>query len=240
MKTIALRVPSLLLPGVLFLFLSTPAQAEEGASVDETELIKVLRQRAAPMYERFSGVSSLRTVTTREFKLGQARPRFTKVMEAEVIEPFYSSPRRKILSCLVDGSKASERECEGRGQSEPVQPLFDKDSAIHYDFKLAGRKTVGKVACLKLKVIPRKSSPRHFSGHLYVAADTHFPVLLDGTLAKLPFPLKRFRLKLSFGRHEGFAVAASGTIDVEVKVAFFYHARIVSQFVAREHKLLPR
>jgi len=96
------------------------------------------------------------------------------------------------------------------------------------------------IACHKLQVIPRKKTAQHFEGVMYFATDTLHAVLLEGTMAKLPFPLRKFYIKLRFGRHKGIPVVSRGFLDIEVKVPVFFHARFVNRFSASRHKLLPR
>ena len=63
---------------------------------------------------------------------------------------------------------------------------------------------------------------------------------LHTKVAKLPFPLKRFLIKLRFGKRDGYPVVIRGYVDLEVKVAIFYHARIVNRFTASRHTLLTK
>ena len=221
------------------LMLLTPLPAR--ADLSEAELVRTLRERAKPYFAKFKGVRTTRTITSKEMDPSSGEVRTAKVFKVDFWNHFYLKPARHILTCKVDGAKAEPKECEPKGKDpKPIAPLFDKDSARNYKFKLLGKKTVHGIPCYKLMILPRKMTDQHMSGHMYLSVDKLEAVLLEGTMAKLPFPLKRFFIKLRFGQKDGFPMVKRGYLDIEVKVPVFFHARIVNRFTESNHRFLPR
>jgi hypothetical protein len=228
--------PSLLAAGLLL----GPGAARAEPAVDQAELLRKLRQKGLPLYAGYRGVASRRRVTTQERDPRTDKVEKTLTMEVAASEFFYLPLRRKILWCKVDGKPAQTKECEGRKGRKPTWPLFDRDGQKNYDITWVGQKKVHGVPCHKLKITPKRRTDRHLRGHLYVAVDSLDPVLLESTVADLPFPLERFYLKLRFKQFQGQPVVSRGYVDLEIKVPVFFHKRIVSRFVARAQRLIPR
>jgi len=239
MRRILDTMKKLLLTAVLLSF--TPATAlADGKELTTGDLVRTLREKARPYYARFNGVRALRTITSKELDPDTGELKTLKKFKVDFLSHFYRKPGRKILSCKVDGEKARPKACKPKGDPKPVIPLFDKDSAKNYRFKLQGKKTIEGIPCHRLKVTPLKKTDQHMSGTMYVSVDKLESVLWEGTLARLSFPLKRFFIKLRFGRQDGFPVLKRGYLDIEVKVAIFYHARLVNRFTETKHRFLPR
>ncbi len=222
----------------IFCFSFIPAASAE---VGEAELVKILRTRASSMFAKYKGVHHRRMVTSKELDPKSGKVRSIKQFDVDFWSYFYLKPVQKIISCKVNGDEARPRDCKPKGKGpKPLAPLFDGESANNYRFKLLGKKKIQGILCHKLKVIPLKKTEQHFHGSMYLSADKLEPVMLEGTLAKLPFPLKRFLIKLRFGKRDGYPVVIRGYVDLEVKVAIFYHARIVNRFTASRHTLLTK
>ena len=221
------------------LVLTAPTAAHAGDLTTE-ELVRTLRERSRPYFARFKGVRAVRTITSKELDPDTGELKKLKEFKVDLWSHFYLKPARKILSCKVDGKAEEPGACEPRGDPKAVLPLFDERSAENYRFELLGKKTVQGIPCYKLKIIPLKKTDQHMSGVMYFSVDKLESVLLEGTMAKLPFPLKRFFIKLRFGRKDGFPVVTRGYLDIEVKVAVFYHVRMVNRFTETRHRFLPR
>ena len=220
------------------LLLLTPSPAR--ADLSEAELVSTLRERAKPYFAKFKGVRAMRTITSRELDPQSGKLRTLKEFKVDFWSHFYLKPAQHILSCKVNGEKKEPDDCKPRGKPKAIIPLFDKQSAKNYRFKLLGKTTIQGIPCYKLKILPLKKTDQHMSGVMYFAVGSLEAVLLEGTMAKLPFPLKRFFIKLRFGRKDGFPIVLRGYLDLEVKVSVFFHARMVNRFTQTNHRFLPR
>jgi hypothetical protein len=225
---------------ILAALLLAPGGAAAAPPVDQADLIRRLRAKGFPLYDKYKGVSSRRQVTTEERDPETNALEKTKTMRVAVTEYFYEPLKRTVLQCKVDGKPAKNKECEGRKGRKPTWPIFDRQGQKNYNFRWVGQKTVHGVPCHKLRVIPRKRTDRHMSGHLYVALDSLEPKLLEATVADLPFPLRKFYLKLRFTQLDGHPVVSRGYVDLVIKVPLFVHRRIISRFRASGSKLVPR
>jgi len=203
-------------------------------------LLRTLRARASTLFTTYKGIWSRRRATVRTYDPDTGELESTQEMVLLSWQYFYKAPVRKVVTCKVDGQRADPDACKSKGNPKAMYPLLDRNSARHYRITLMGQTMVAHQPCYKLKVTPRHKTERHFSGTLYVALGTLKPVRAEGTLARLPFPIKRFHIKLRFTQYKGFAVPSSGKVEITLKVPVVYHARLVSSFHALEHRLIPR
>ena len=220
----------------LLLLAPFPAHAD----LSEAELVRTLRERSRPYFAKFKGVRATRSITSKELDPASGKLRTLKQFKVDFWSHFYLKPAQHILSCKVNGEKRDPDDCKPKGNPKAVIPLFDKESAKNYRFKLLGIKTIMGIACYRLKIVPLKKTDQHMSGFMYFAVDTLKAVLMEGTMAKLSFPLKRFFIKLRFGYQDGFPIVLRGYMDLEARVPLFFHARLVSRFTETNHRFVPR
>lgn len=222
---------------------SAPAQATPLNAADEARVLAQVRQRWQRFTARYRGDFSRRSMVLEEYDPKTNKLLHTKQIRQDFFSYLSKPPYAHTVSCKVDGKKADLGECKPRGKRKIFHHVFDKSGQKHYAVKILGRPTIGGLPCYKIKVIPKKKTDRHFSGHLYLHTKTLRLVKMEGMPAALPFPLKEFWLKLLFKEmpgHPGVGVVSSGTMTMRVKVPLFVHMRMKARFRAWGHRLIPQ
>lgn len=231
----------LLLAGLLAL--PCRAAAAPPTAAEQRRIIGQLAARYSDYARRYRGVFSRRKVLVRGYDVSSGKLRETKAARRDYFEYLDKAPSWRTVSCQVDGKPAPVKDCEPKGGVKPMlQPLapgWDK----HYRLSIVGQRMVGQTLCHTVQVSPLKRSERHFSGKLYVAKTDLRLMLLEGKIARLPFPIKEFWTKVYFDKHPGqpkYVVATKGRVRLRIKVPLVLHGRLVIDFTAWGHRFLPR
>ena len=124
---------------------------------------------------------------------------------------------------------------------DPHIQVFDREGERNYEVRLAGVVEIDARRCYRVEVTPRVRTVRHFVGQVYFAVADLSLVRMEGSVARLPFPLRHVYMKLGFRRLAGGHVdVAWGYVDVWVRVPLLYQRRMVTRFTATRHELVRR
>lgn len=183
-------------------------------------LIDRLYQKMVPIYEKYQGVLSIRDISavSKDPENGEILKTFEAKIERK--DHFYKKPDIKALKYKENGKKTKTSKYDTR-EIEPFYPLFDKNGKAHYDLKLVGNKTISGRKCVKIEVIPKSQTTRHFKGHIFVDPQKLEIVKMTGSPAKLHWAMLHFSFDYHFSSLEGFPVLSHGTVKARVKVPLF-------------------
>ncbi len=183
----------------------------------DSSLIEKLYQKMVPVYEKYEGVLSVRDITavSRDPENGEVLKRFEARIERR--DHFYKTPQIKALKYVENGKERRTSRYDTR-EIEPLHPVFDKNGKVHYDLKIAGSETVSGRKCVKIEVIPKSETTRHFKGHIFVDPEKLEIVRMTGSPAKLHWAMLHFSFDYHFDSLEGFPVLSRGTVKARVRV----------------------
>jgi hypothetical protein len=200
-----------LFSGIIFLSFSL---------LGDSGLIDEIYQKMAPIYEKHEGVLSVREITavSKDPENGEVLKRFEAKIERR--DHFYKTPQIKALKYVENGKETRTSKYDTR-EIEPFYPVFDKNGKAHYDLKIAGNETVTGRNCVKIQVIPKSQTTRHFKGYIFVDPQKLEIVKMAGSPAKLHWAMLHFSFDYHYNSLEGFPVLSHGTVKARVKVALF-------------------
>ncbi len=217
----------------------TPAHMGKHYPMKPEESEKALKQifdRSAPVYKKFIGVESFRKEIIREYDPATNELKSTSEITARRNDFFYKEPEIEVLSYRKnekDLSPSSHRVYK----SKPPHPVFDERGRDHYNLFITERIKIDGRDCYRVTVTPKKETQQHFSGSIYFTVNGLEPVFMEGTMAKLEFPLKEFKIEFTMILAGGVPAARSGILNIRLKVPLFYpDTRIISTFTSIESK----
>lgn len=210
-----------------------PVQTEEAGRV-----IATLKSRGLEIYETYIGVESLRTETVKEYDPATGALKSTSEVTMKRKDYFYRAPEIEVVSYTKDGKEMNPSKFRVM-KSKPTHPVFDAHGDEHYSTTLEDTVRINGAACYRVRVTPKKETMRHFSGDMFFKKDTLESVLIEGTVAKLDFPLTSFKIELQMVPLDRVPVVQSGTVQVRVNVPVFYpDTMIVTTIATRESRLM--
>lgn len=190
------------------------------------------------MYRKYTGVESLRAEIIREYNPATGALKSTSEVTSKRRDYFYRDPEIEILSYRKDGKELAPSKFRIM-KSSPTYPVFDERGRDNYSVSVKDTVRIGRNACYRVHVTPKKKTMRHFSGDLFFRKDTLEPVRIEGTVAKLDFPLTSFRIELQTDTLESVPVVKSGTVEVRVNVPMFYpDTLLVTSVAVLENRLM--
>ncbi|MBN1496489.1 MAG: hypothetical protein JXA07_06955 [Spirochaetes bacterium] len=218
--------------------LSTDRPVQPVTQEESDRVIAALKKRGIEMYRTYTGVESLRTEIVREYDPDTGTLKSTSEVSMKRKDYYYKDPDIEVLSYIKDGKEMKPSKFRIM-KSAPSFPVFDERGDEHYSITIEDKVKINGKACYRVRVTPRKKTMRHFSGDIFFRTDTLDTVRLEGTVAKLDFPLTSFRIELHMAPHNGVPVLQSGTVEVRVHVPIFYpDTLIVTSIATRESRLM--
>jgi hypothetical protein len=225
------------------LILCTPQFSKGGTqavSPDESDrLFKEILSKGLDMYHKYKGIEYLRTEVTSEYE--PKTNKLLKVSEITVIRTdyFYEKPVAEVKTYKKDGKEMKPSKFNYM-LLMPIFPIFDEKGRDNYDLRITDRKIFNGRECYLVQVTPRKETSRHFKGVLYYTVKNLEFVYLEGTLAKLDFPLKDFKIEFNTTMFNGIPVFSNGRVYLKIKIPIVYpETQIVSNITVLETKLIP-
>lgn len=227
----------------VILILLTP-QFSRGSieTVPPDEADRVLKEIFAKnidMYHKYKGIKCLRTEVINEYD-----PKTNKLLSVSEItvsrtDYFYEKPVAEIKSYKKDG-KVMEPSKFDYLILMPSFPVFDEKGRDNYDIRITEKKIFNGKECYVVQATPKKETSRHFKGFLYYTVKNLDLVYFEGTLAKLDFPLKDFKIELNTSIQNGIPVVSGGKAYLRVKVPILYpDTKFISNLNVLENKLVP-
>jgi hypothetical protein len=205
---------------------------------ESDRIMKILKARGIEMYKKFSGVESVRTEVIREYDPATGTLKSTSEVKVRRRDYYYKEPEIEVMSYKKDGNEMKPSKFRVM-KSMPSLPVFDEQGEKNYSVVIEDTIMLGGKECYRARVSPKIETMRHFSGNIYFKTDTLQTAYLEGTTAKLDFPLKSFRIELQLVPVEDVPVVQSGKLQVRVNVPVFYpDTMIETSFTVLENRLL--
>jgi len=180
----------------------------------------------------------LRKELIKEFDPETGAVRSTSEVTTRRKEYFYTMPEIEVLSYIKDGKETDTAKYKV-WKAMPLYPIFDERGRERYTIRITGRKRVEGRECYCVMVEPKQETSRHFKGTVYLAVKTIESVSIEGTMAKLDFPIKEFSIELNMSPVDAVPVAKTGTARIRVKVPIFYPDTIIeSSITVLESRLI--
>jgi hypothetical protein len=180
------------------------------------EIIGKIRSISIPRYKEYSGVESKRNVEVKEYDSSN-KLLVTHKYVVDRKDFFYILPESKVLKYEKDGKEKKPTEYKEL-KSEPTYPVFDEKGEQYYETSVVSVQILDGNRCYKIKVTPKQSTDRHFSGYLYYKTDDFEPYLAEGTIGKLPWSLEEFYMRFYFTKETGCPMFKSGVMNMKVNV----------------------
>ncbi len=218
---------------------SAPAPGEISVALEESErILELIFSRSVDIYRTYSGVESVRAETIREYDPETGVLRSVSEVTLKRKDYFYRDPEIEVVTYIKDGKEmkpSAHRVFKGK----PAYPVFDKKGREHYDIRVAAIQMINGKKAYRIEVTPKMETQRHFRGNIYCMTKTLKTLLIEGTLAKLEFPLRSFQMNLAMTAVDGVPVAGGGTVRIRVSVPLFYpDTMIVSEFTSSGVRLI--
>jgi hypothetical protein len=212
----------------------------DAVTPEESErVIRELYALGGDMYRKYSGVESLRKEIINEYDPANNALRSVSELTTKRMDYFYDDAIVEVQAYKKDG-KEMDRSKFKPWKSKPTYPVFDEKGRDNYSVRIAERKIINGRGCYRVQVLPRKETSRHFRGDVYYTVKKLEAVYIDGTVAKLDFPLKYFKIELELEPKNGVPVISSGKVHVRVNVPLFYpDTMIVTSMTVLESRLIP-
>jgi hypothetical protein len=221
-------------------FLLAPMTSAGGTTaVPPEEAARVLAKAfstGADIYKKYRGIESLRKEVLREYDPETGALRSTSEVTTRRKEYYYAMPEIEVVTYKKDG-KETEPSKFRVWKALPIYPVFDARGREHYTVTITDRKKISGSECYRVQVEPKENTSRHFKGNIYITVRTLEMVSIEGTMAKLDFPLKEFRLELSLVQQGTVPVARKGVVRLRVHVPIFFPDTIIeSVFEVMENR----
>ena len=204
-------------------------------NTQKSDILFAISKSMSPFYDKYQGIKSKRQISLKEIDPDNGETLLTKSIERNVWEFLRKDRKSEVSLCVVDGKKVSLDDCDDMGAKEPLYPIFGSGSSKYYRLSLLNTQpSDGKY---KVEVIPLEETSRHFKGMLTFSRDYRL-TKMEGTIADLPFPLKKFKFALEYMVHNEVDVVKSGNYEVAVKIPLVLDKLIKSTFTATSHELI--
>ncbi len=225
------------------LILCTPQFSKgsiEAVSPDEADrVLKEIFSKNIDMYHKYKGIESLRTEVVSEYE-----PKTNNLLSVSEItvtrtDYFYEKPVAEVKTYKKDGKEMKPSKFNYM-VFMPSFPVFDEKGRDNYDIRITDKKIFNGRECYQVQVTPKKETSRHFKGFLYYTVKNLDLVYFEGTLAKLDFPMKDFKIELNTAMFNGIPVCSTGKAYLKIKIPIIYpETQIISNITVLENKLIP-
>lgn len=218
-----------LLSSIVILLLSFGVYAQT-AQIKDSEIIDRIIAKYSKIYEQIEGIELIKEVETNIYDSKSKKLLENKKIKFKVNDFFYKKGVAKVLEYYKDGKKEDPEDYKSGRQSEPLIPIFDKNSKENYNIKIIGSKKYRQVDCYKLKVIPKRKSETLFKGEMLVSKKTLSPIYLKGTVADFPNFVEDFQIIIDY-KSEKFPSESEGEVTIHIDVPIFFSDKlIISKF----------
>ena len=234
-KTYLLYLPII----ISCLFLSNTNAVEKGKTFPlekSDKIISKIYEKYIPIYKKYIGVESLREVYTEEYDT--KKNKLISTSKAKIIrnDYYYKKAKKEVLEYWKNDEKLKPSDYKSL-EFKPMYPVFDEKGKRHYETIILGYKKIIKKICYEIDVIPKKKSKRFFTGKIYCNIKNLEIVYVDGTMAKLFFPVKEFDLKMTINHQKDLPFVKNANIILRIYVPLFYpEKRYLSEVKVLEAK----
>lgn len=219
-----------------------PASGENVSAVTPAEsdrIIAIAFSKGNALYKKYSGVESVRKETISEIDPETKKIKSVSEVTSKRKDFFYKEPEIEVITYKKDGKDLEPSKCRVM-KAKPLYPVFDEHGHENYRISVAGIIQHNGIQCYRILVEPRKDTPRHFKGTMYATVKNMETIYIEGTMAKLEFPIKEFRIALNTIKIDDVPVAQSGKVHVRVNVPVFFPDTIIeTTLTTLETKLIP-
>ncbi|OHD63744.1 MAG: hypothetical protein A2176_14500 [Spirochaetes bacterium RBG_13_51_14] len=202
--------------GIIFLaallFIHSGISAQEAAvTPDQSDkIIERIYEKYAPAYKKYQGVLS-----TRQMDVIEYNPNNNKLVNRLSVrlihkEYFYKKVEIMVLEYIKNDKPMRTSDYQGVEVGLGF-PVLDDNGRERYMARIIRRTTVNDRMCYLMKVIPRKKTDQYFDGFMYFTCETLDLVMVEGTTAELPYPMKEFSMKLYINHIKDLPVLRNGS-----------------------------
>lgn len=225
------------------LILCTPQFSKgsiEAISPDEADrVLKQIRAKNIDMYQKYQGIESLRKEVVREYDAKTNKLQSVSEITVTRTDYFYEMPAAEVKTYKKDGKEMKPSKFNYM-TGMPTFPVFDEKGREHYDVRVTEKTIFNGKECYKVEATPKKETSRHFRGFLYYTVNTLEPVYFEGTVAKLDWPMKSFKIEFDTAMFQGIPVSSRGKATFRVKIPILYpDTIIISEITVLKNKLIP-
>lgn len=218
-----------------------PVSAGNASAVTPEEAQRVIAlafERGITIYKKYTGIEYSRKETVSEYDPATKKLKSVSEITMKRKDYFYKEPEIEVLTYRKDGKEMDPSKFRVM-KSMPLYPAFDEKGNDNYRFTVVGKVRHSGKECYCIQVEPRIISSRHFRGSIYATVNNLDMVSIEGTMAKLDFPIKEFHIALEMKNVDGVPIARSGEVHVRVNVPVFYpDTLIVSSLETLDTKLM--
>ncbi len=218
-----------------------PGTAMKPTSVmpeESDQVVAKVLEKYSGIFRKCSGVESVRKEVISEFDPATNTLRSVSEVTMKRKDYFYKSPEVEVLTYKKDGKELEPSKFRIT-KVMPFYPFFDDKGRENYRITAAEKIHHNGKNCYRIQVDPRKQTSRHFKGNVYVTVKDMEIIHLEGTMAKLDFPIMEFSLALVIKVIDDVWVTQSGEIRVRVSVPLFYpDTLLVSTLTTLDYRLI--
>ncbi|MBP7734509.1 MAG: hypothetical protein KA369_00920 [Spirochaetes bacterium] len=218
-----------------------PATAGKSSPVTPEESNRIIAlsfERGIELHKKYSGVESLRKEIISEFDPETKKLKSVSEVTMKRKDFFYSTPEVEVLAYKKDGKEMEPSKFRVM-KAMPLFPVFDEKGRDNYAITVTERITFNGRECYRVQVEPRKETSRHFRGSFLVTVRGMETIYIEGTMAKLGFPIKEFRISLNTKNIDNVPLTQTGKVHIRVNVPLFYPDTILeSTLTTIETKLM--
>jgi len=194
------------------------------------DVIRRIREKYIPMYQKYQGVESNREVEIKTYD--SETNTLIKTANVHLLRKdyFYKKPEVKVLKYVVDGKEEAPSKYKPL-EYQPGYQVFDENGDKNYETRVIGYKTIDGYPCYEVNVLPKKATKLHYKGKLYYRVSDLALIKSSGSIGEISFPLKGFHMDLYTEELNDLTVVSSGIITANVDLPVFLpNRRIVSRF----------
>ena len=187
-------------------------------SVDLSEkIIKKIYNKYIPVYKKYSGVESNRSIDIIEYNPGSNTliNRYTVLLVRK--NYFYKKPDIEVLQYIKSNTEQRPSDYQSR-EIEPPVPVLDENGMKSYTAVIMKYAKVLNTKCYQMKVVPRKKNSEHFDGFMYFRTDNLELLLMEGTFGDLPYSIKEYNMKLYYEHINDLPVMKSGSYIIRTYI----------------------
>ena len=210
-----------------------PASAVKSNSISPEEsdrIIAMAFERGMALYKKYSGVESVRKEMISEYDPETRKLKSVSEVTMKRKDYFYKNPEVEVLTYKKDGKDMNPSQYRIM-KAKPLYPVFDEKGRDNYRITVAEKINHEGRQCYLIQVEPRSETPRHFRGTMYVTVKGMETVYIEGSIAKLDFPIKEFRIALNTRKIDDVPVTQSGKVHVRINVPVFYPDTIIESIL---------
>lgn len=201
------------------------------SEIESQAIVQRIRQKTMENSERVASLSYQEdsTTTVTNSKTGELDETY-RVIQIRTRQ-FGIADKVERLRYFKNDEELPVSELDDRNE-EPFYEVFSADGADRFDARVTGKEKIRGHECYQVEITAREKTDKHFEGTMFFSIDQLLLVRMEGTLADLPFGVKKLTMTIDQMIIDGVSVPLKSIIETDVHVPFIYPNKsilIVSQ-----------